>query len=367
MADLATAVTVIDAASRAGVPALLWGDPGVGKTSVVRALGRSEGVPVEVLIGSQREPVDIAGWPVVTDGVMRLAPPDWLDTLLTNDGGYLLLDELTTCSQAVQAAMLTVVFDRVVGRQPLPKDVRIVAAANPPDRSAGGVDLPSPMANRFLHIDFEPSTQDWLTGMRTNFGQVPASRAVAADDLRRADEVGVVCAFIEARPDLLHRHPTTDEAAGKAWPARRTWHALAKVLPFLRPDDVAALSVAALGLVGEAAGSEFIAWRATLDLPAVSDVIEDPSLVDWSGLRPDQTWAVLSGVVSWASGRGSKDAWQKAWGPVVAAATAGAPDVAGAAARSLGAAMPPGAKPPASARKFTDVMIAAGLDTAGAA
>ena len=41
---------------------------------------------------------------------------------------------------------------------------------------------------------------------------------------------------------------------------------------------------------------------------------------------------MLSGVVAWASGKGTKDAWMTAWGPLVEAATHGAPDVAGAAA-----------------------------------
>ena len=176
-----------------------------------------------------------------------------------------------------------------------------------------------------------------------------------------------MCAFIEARPVLLHQYPDTDEAAGRAWPSRRSWQAIARVLAYLRRDDTAAIATAALGLVGDGAGSEFLEWRASMDLPAVADVIADPSIVDWASARPDQLWAILSGVVAWASGKGTKDAWMTAWGPLVAAATHGAPDVAGAAARALGVAMPPGAKPPAAARKFTDVMIAAGLDVGTAA
>lgn len=367
MTSLDTAVTVIDAAARAHVPVLLWSDPGMGKSSVVRALARADQVPVETLIGSQREPVDIAGWPQVgDDGVVRMGLPDWAKTLADANGGYLLLDELTTCSAAVQAAMLTVALDRMVGRMRLPDAVRIVAAANPPDRSAGGVDLTPPMANRFLHIDFEPTPQEWLTGMRSAFAALPATRAAATDALRAADEVGCVCAFIEARPELLHRYPDTDEAAGRAWPSRRSWEALARVLGHLRRDDEAAIAVAALGLVGDGAGSEFVSWRANMDLPAIADVIEDPTIVDWSAARPDQVWAVLSGVVSWAAAKGTKESWGTAWGPVMAAATAGAPDVAGAAARALAVSMPPGARPPASARRFADLMLAAGLDSVGA-
>jgi MoxR-like ATPase len=368
MTNLETTVTVIDAAARTHVPVLLWSDPGMGKSSVVRQLAAADQVPVETVIGSQREPVDIAGWPVVTDGaVQTLALPDWAKTLIDANGGYLLLDELSTCSQSVQAAMLTVALERMVGRTKLPDTVRILAAANPPDHSAGGVDLTPPMANRFLHIDFEPSTEEWLTGMQTSFATLPASRAVAADELRRAEEVGTVCAFIKARPALEKRYPDTDEAAGRAWPSRRSWEAMARVLAHLRRDDTAAITTVALGLVGDGAGSEFIEWRASMDLPAVADVIDDPSIVDWAKLRPDQVWAVLSGVVAWASGKGTKDAWMTAWGPLVAAATNGAPDVAGAAARSLSVAMPAGAKPPAAARKFSDLMIAAGLDVGSAA
>lgn len=38
MTDLATTVTVIDAAGRAGVPVLLSSDPGMGKSSLVRGM-----------------------------------------------------------------------------------------------------------------------------------------------------------------------------------------------------------------------------------------------------------------------------------------------------------------------------------------
>ena len=138
MTDLATAVTVIDACGRAHVPVLLLSDPGMGKSSLVRGLAAAEGVPCETVLGSIREPVVLAGLPVVTDAGLVLEPPAWAKRLHSAEAGYLFLDELTTCPPAVQAAMLAVALDRVVGDLTLPDGVRVVAGANPPDRAADG-------------------------------------------------------------------------------------------------------------------------------------------------------------------------------------------------------------------------------------
>ena len=154
MVDLATTVTVIDAAGRAGVPVLLLSDPGVGKSSLVRGLAAAQGVVCETVLGSIREPADIAGLPVVGEAGVRLDAPAWAKRLAEAGAGYLFLDELTTCPPAVQAAMLTLALDRVVGELPLPSGVRVVAGANPPDRAADGWELSPPLANRFLHLGF---------------------------------------------------------------------------------------------------------------------------------------------------------------------------------------------------------------------
>jgi MoxR-like ATPase len=121
-----------------GVPVLIWGPPGVGKTAAILALGCRLGLPVEVVIASIREPTDFAGLPVVHDGEVRFAPPAWARRLAAAGKGILVLDEISTAPPAVQAALLRVVLDRVVGDLPLPPAVTIVAAANPPDMTAGG-------------------------------------------------------------------------------------------------------------------------------------------------------------------------------------------------------------------------------------
>lgn len=367
MADLATTVTVIDACGRARFPVLLFSEPGMGKSSLIRGIAKTEGVRCETVLGSIREPSDFAGLPVVGEDGVRLEPPNWAKRLKEADAGYLFLDELTTCPQSVHAAMLAVALDRTVGDLRLPWDVKIVAGANPPDSAADGHEIPAPLANRFCHLDYAPTVEDWLDGMTTGWASPPPSRAVGADKLRREQRTALVRGFIHTRPDMLDRGPGEDRAAaGGAWPSRRTWAELANVLAFLRDDDTAALQAAVFGIVGDGPGVEFIEWWNRADLPDPRAVIDDPSSVDWSA-RPDRVWAVLSAVCGWATARGTVDAWRQAWGPLVAAAEADAPDVAAAAARQLARIRPAKATVPAAVRRFQPILEAAGLADEAAA
>jgi hypothetical protein len=154
----------------------------------------------EPVIGSLREPSDFAGLPVIGEDGVRMEPPAWARRLAAADGGYLLLDELSTASPMVQAAMLGVVLDRRVGDLQLPATVRVYVAANAPDRAADGYDLAPPLANRLLLIDHQPTVDAWVVGMLTGF-TAPAIGTVAVPDPART---GIACAevaaFIRARP-----------------------------------------------------------------------------------------------------------------------------------------------------------------------
>ena len=367
MSDLSTTVTVIDACGRAHVPVLLLSDPGMGKSSLVRGLARAEAVPCETVLGSIREPADVAGLPVVTQSGVVLSPPAWATRLADAGAGYLFLDELTTCPPAVQAAMLAVALDRVVGDLLLPDGVRVVAGANPPDRAADGWELSPPLANRFCHVQFAPSVDEWLDGMTVGWSAPPASRAVTADPSRQAAVTAAVTGFVRTKPEHLHAFPATSDTTGGPWPSRRVWAMLAAALAHVRDDDHAARQAVVFGLVGEGVGVEFLTWCEQADLPDPADVIADPSIVNWSD-RPDRIWAVLSGVVGWATAQNTATAWRSAWGPLLAAAEHGAPDVAAAAARPLGRSRPATATVPAAVRThFAPVLAAAGLSKVGAA
>lgn len=357
---MATTITIIDACARARVPVLLTSDPGTGKTSLVRSLADSRGVPFEAVLGSIREPSDIAGLPVVSDDGVFLHPPAWAKRLHKEEKGVLLLDELSTCPPAVQAALLQVLLERVVGDLRLPRDVIVVAAANPPDRAADGWALAPPLANRLCHVTFDPDPDEFIHGLATGWSAMPASRAIAASLERVAASRASVASYLSASRHMIHRFPgTTDQAAGP-WPSRRTWEMTAKSLAFLRDDDDAARHAVAFGLVGD--GAEYLTWARNADLPDPEDVLADPDSVQWKTERPDKVWAILSGVIAHCTaGKVTKEGWRKAWLPLVSAAKAGAVDSAAAASRPLILARPDGASPPAAAKAFIEYMREAGL------
>jgi MoxR-like ATPase len=210
-----------------GVPVLLWGSPGTGKTSAVRGLGEALGWPVDVVIGSIREPADFGGLPVVVSGEVRLAPPAWAERLSAEGRGLLFLDELTTAPPA----MLRIVLERVVGDVALLAAVRVVAAANPPEEAADGWELSPPLANRLVHLDWLVEARRVAEGLAVGF-PVP--------DLSIVDEVvepaqalaarAAVAAFLQVRPGLVLQVPGGAAGVGRGWPSPRSWESVARLL-----------------------------------------------------------------------------------------------------------------------------------------
>jgi len=345
----------------AGVPVLLWGSPGTGKTSVVRALGESLGWPVEVVIGSIREPTDFAGLPVVVEGGVRLAPPTWAQRLAEAGEGVLFLDELTTAPPAVQAAMLRIVLERVVGDLALPAGVRVVAAANPPEQAADGWELTPPLANRLVHLDWPVDAGAVADGLAVGFPAPAVHRDAAPDPTRLATARATVAAFLKVRPTLVLQVPTVAANAGRGWPSPRSWETVAVLLGMCdtagADEDVRAALVT--GSVGEGAGIEFLSWLANADLPDPETVLADPDSFELPD-RSDRAFAVLTAVASVAIAHGDADSWTAAW-RVLAKATTAAPDVATLVAQSLAAARPAGAALPPEVLQLTPVLRAAGL------
>src|SRR3974377_1526930 len=148
------AAEALGVAVAAGVPVLLWGAPGTGKTSAIRAMAQAMDLPCETVIASIREPSDFAGLPIVVGDVVRFAPPAWARRLAEAGRGLLFLDELSTAPPAVQGALLRRRQGGGVGPPP-----------HPPEQPADGWALSAPLANRLCHLAWQANPRAVADGL----------------------------------------------------------------------------------------------------------------------------------------------------------------------------------------------------------
>lgn len=300
-------------ALQAGVPTLIWGLPGGGKTSFVNTLGQMLGLHVETVIASIREPSDFGGLPYRDMGEVKLSPPSWARRLAKLTKGVLFLDEITCTSPATQSALLRVILDRVVGDLPLPKDVLVIAAANPPEIAAGGWELAPPLLNRFYHVEWEVDPNRWADGMTHGFGlkDIP----VLPNDWEKAipEWRSKVAEFIRLRPNTLMKMPErfgTPEARSFCTP--RTWDMTARLCAAARTvhSDFPLMGFLG-GAIGAGAAIEFSNWLGQSDLLDPTQLLREPKLYHHIE-SADQRNAVLEAVVSLAIKNASKEAVRNA-------------------------------------------------------
>ncbi|MFI9243727.1 AAA family ATPase [Streptomyces sp. NPDC053086] len=317
----------------ADLPVLLWGEPGIGKTAALTQLATSLDLPLTTVIASVHEPSDFSGLPIVgddpaTQGV-PMAPPQWAVELVRAGRGLLFLDELSTATPAVQAALLRVVLERKVGALQLPPGVRIVAAANPRASAADGWELSPPLANRFVHLYWVHDREVVVRGLGGVWPRAELPRLVAerlpeaVAHARRA-----VCGFLEARPTLIHRLPSTETRRGGAWPSPRSWEAALTLLAFGTAASVSrdVLALLVRGAVGDGPGLELLAHLDRMDLPDPESLLARPASAELPD-RGDLRQAALEAVVAAVGTRPSRQRWEAGWAVLVRALETGAPDL----------------------------------------
>jgi len=177
---------------------MIWGPPGIGKSSIVMQTAKTHGIGFIDLRLSQLAPTDLRGLPVAENGVSRWYPPEFLP----RDGtGILFLDELNLAPPVMQGMAQQLILDRRVGNYVVPEDWFIWAAGNRKEDFAAVYDMPSPLANRFLHLDVEPDLDSFKSyALPNNIHEH-------------------IIAFLSFRPALLHK-PAPQQSA---WPSPRSW------------------------------------------------------------------------------------------------------------------------------------------------
>lgn len=233
-------------------PVFIWGSPGTGKSSVVNQLATELGVSLRDIRALLLDPVDLRGLPFIgQDGRSQWATPDFLPQ---NGEGILFLDELNAAPAMVQASCYQLVLDRKLGEYTLPEGWAIIAAGNRDSDRAATTRMPTPLRNRFVHLDFEVDVQEWSEwAIRTNI---------------RPE----VIAFIRFRPELL----SVFDRDSNAFPSPRSWEFVSRILN--SKADPSAEHEMIAGAVGAGAATEFSVFlRMFRELPNIDAILLNPT------------------------------------------------------------------------------------------
>lgn len=301
-ADYRRKLVTIGLAYAANVPVILWGPPGQGKSSVLKALAQHLNVPFWLLVLAQSAPEDIGGTPVVThtDGAapqVRRAPMGWLAEAQTAAEGLVLFDEISNASGSLRAAALSGFDDNAqFGDTKLPPGVRRMLAANPPDMAEDGWPLGGPFSNRIFHIrDWVMPSAVFARGLRT--GQWPTVPTMEFRNLDTSLEwaADVVAAFVTASESRLTRLPSDDDERQYPWASPRSWTICARMLgyaraariidpptddhpqPKARRIDIDTRFLIYAGCVGDAVATSFADFVDNLALPDPTSILKDPT------------------------------------------------------------------------------------------
>jgi len=280
-----------------GLPVLIEGPPGGGKTAMITQVANELGLPIETVILSVREPADVVGLPVLKGDSVHIEVPLWCKRLMDAGKGILFFDELACAPQSVQAAALRIIHDRAVGDVVLPPDVRIIAATNNTEQAAGGWDIAAPLANRFVHYKWMgPKVHDWINWF---LGEQKENNPDPKWNSSFAQAKGVICSFLERNSSLLGPNvPEDPEQVSRAWPSPRTWEMATRALALCQQTNQEYMTFLS-GLVGEGGAIEFAQYDFYKDLPSPLDLIERRVTYKPDD-RLDKTHSVLYSLASYA-------------------------------------------------------------------
>lgn len=261
-------------------PIFIWGPPGVGKSAVVKQVTEDLDIGFIDVRALLLDPTDLRGIPfpsTMLGDSAKGATVRWLSASFMpreeRDGerGVFFLDELNAAPPLVQAACYQLVLDRRVGEYILPEGWSIIAAGNRQGDRGVTHRMPSPLANRFVHVSFDVHLDDWTSWAMMS--------GVAPD----------VIAFVQFMPQLLFAFdPSRDEMA---FPTPRSWAQVSNLL--WAPPSVRGALIA--GAVGDAAAAQFTKYMECYrDIPDIDAILDGRSSIVPE--RTDVKWATLSSL-----------------------------------------------------------------------
>ena len=272
---------IIKALSFNQVP-YIAGPPGIGKSQIVHQIAKENNAEMIDIRLSQMLSEDLTGLPERNPdkGKAYYLPFDVFpledDPVPEGKTGWILfLDELSSASEEILAAVYSVILDRTLGNHKLHPKCRIVAAGNLSTDSAIARELPDTLITRMLPVKLKISYRDWIKWAKTLNPPVSSS----------------IINYIERNGSHLHSPvKSKDKAELEPYPTPRGWE---KVFAYISDhekknknqskndeithplnDTTYFLMAAAIGTMAASSFREY--YKSDIEIPEVWEISQSP-------------------------------------------------------------------------------------------
>jgi MoxR-like ATPase len=261
----------------AGVPILIKGAPGIGKSDIVARAASDAGADLILSHPAVADPTDVKGLPWMSDGAATFLPfGELAQAIKATRQTVWFLDDLGQAAPAVQASYMQLLLARRVNGHALPDCVTFVAATNRRTDRAGVSGILEPVKSRFGSIvELQADLPEWCEW--------------AIDHAQRPE----VIAYLRFQTDAFSNFIASADLTNS--PSPRTWSHVSRILDLDLPSHVQ--SEAINGAVGDGAGTGFNAFlRMFRELPNVDAILLSPD----TAIVPDSPSALyaLSGALA---------------------------------------------------------------------
>jgi len=264
---------ILHGMSYTGIPTMIFGECGLGKSSMIRYLGQIKNVPCFVKSANKLTDIEVMGIPYTVDvkstdenGVefytkdVKYSLPKYIKELQKNPNGILFFDEITTAPESIQTMLLTIIQDCEFNEFKIPETTFRVAAGNY-SNIVGTKQMSMALMNRFANFHMEFDVDEFCDGIQS--GWTNYELAVINEDKeeilkKQMKYIAYLVKFLKSHRDYGHKMP--EEVIDKtdvSFPTPRSWDNVIKALSILDGNDDDYQKEIIKALVGPDAGNLF--------------------------------------------------------------------------------------------------------------
>jgi MoxR-like ATPase len=249
---------------------LIIGESGIGKTSLVKYIAKTNGYYLVTIDANLLKEGEIGGLPIVENRTTIYATHSKLIEIEKalkeeeNRKVILFIDELNRCDHAVAQELMNLILNREINGYTLDEKVKVIAAMNPSNKNDGFynsrydvVDMDPAQEDRFVWVKLDSDIKEWIKWGMSEDGKINEH----------------IIEFLSTFPEYLHM-PESDETIK---PTPRSWERISKAYDvYLKNKEKYSFDIflnAVKGNVGVNIANDFGSFLINLKKPLIN--VED--------------------------------------------------------------------------------------------